>query len=1685
MTTKEFNLSVNFKQELKTNVINRMFPLLNSNQANILYEYLIEIVELVIIKNNIFKLPRYETYLIKDSYKDLIGLLFLLFPYIDTNEKTTLDIRDLNEIYVNFSKDNKAKQNPLEVNQYEPKFMFSNTQYNRIDRSNLTRPTLINFKLEFLEHNFMLLKETIINVSNKLYINWANIYPIPYDPDYFTKLNLYKSTYETITNHQIHDYMSYIVNPTSLNRSQENLSYNQKNTINQAFMYSGLEVNDIYNTIRYNLYDQVYGIKWLLYDIVTNRSNEGNTTKLLMNLLEERILLTTIKQKTKWNQITNETRTTFINSWTNFTNLIRDNQNEIDINIMRYFTKFFNTANFYNEQYAKEGYIRIKKEEYTKYKKSSVITRQEYDLLFKTFLTIRPEWAYEYILDSLTKLTKTWYGQKISMSPSNYYIKFPFDSAEAQVSYKNIYNFAKSLVSFTKTTKNKIDTTESNYIQYPKLWKSLGSKDRKNVLARLNFDPEKESVTSWFNIQGNLKLTNGGNINVVQLNEMIHANIMENLATIIFETMTFNGILSQFKLELNYKTNLDIQANLHKYTNLVNKSYYFITNKPFNQHFIEYKNNRGDYEKTEYLKYMTSPSGIERSGNWNNIYALNWVSQISFYHKYLNNRIIYVTGGTGVGKSTQVPKLLLYSLKMLDYNYQGKIMCTQPRIPPTKGTADTISSQLGVPILKYNPSTTSTSDTDNYYVQYRYAIQEDSHAKKTNDLNLIIVTDGILYEVIKNNPLLKKQIGTIQTTPSAYPTINYDITGENEQDILIVDEAHEHNSNMDMILTLAKNSLYYNNSLKLVIISATMDDDEPRYRRYYREINDNRIYPFNMTLTENALDRINVDRRIHIFPPSVEDSTPFPITDIYDINPSTESIVDLVVNLITTKPGDILLFQPGTKEIKKMVSALNAKLPANAIALPYHGKMGDKKTIIEKLTESNKKEIRYPKNVSFDKPLSESDALVPYGTYDRVVIVATNLAEASITIGILKYVIETGTQKIEVYDSTTRISQIKLTSISESSRKQRRGRVGRKSPGTVYYTYPLDDKKNVRINYDIATTNIYPLLYDLLKDTQDTVPIFNADYDINDGSKFNNIKTIINDPKTLQRIFPGNLSKIIIQQYTVQHANTLEFIDYIGNPDHYDYKNNKPIVTIYKSGFTADTVNDYTGTFYIIHPDELDLVRNIFGQIVDSLSPNVIVDKVGKKIIKSRKMEYAWNTLAETNAIYMNKVGTTLIIEKTKFGALFNFLHKTLRSDNDNDVTIDDVNTIMYGMIYDTLDDIIKIIPMMRILQYDIRNLIDQPNKILVILNKYRNNYGDLIGIFKICTDILNNFGLDDLNNLNEASNNTTPSRITSLTPTNQKIPADEDIILAYKRILLSNNTSAIKEALTNNPKLMNKLLKLQSQSRLLNDPNTLSQEERQLTIRSEDIFSNRLNQDKNKYEFFCKATGFNQNTIKSYIEAYLVLHDQISTLFQNDKTLDNMSKKNLEIIKHNIEQHRQINSVNNREVNIIKTFISGRSYNLFKNTCSGYISCFSLQPTLYKLPVIKANKKFYKRTFLNQEYLGSYLLSLNPTSEDHVLNMITNVTPVMIQNYSVFTFRPTAIIKTFKEIETNIAKEGLPSDFKCDSSNYKNSLITIKDDMLKNFNTKPYYLLMDINQDDAKFKEILVKYINEQKKLY
>jgi HrpA-like RNA helicase len=210
---------------------------------------------------------------------------------------------------------------------------------------------------------------------------------------------------------------------------------------------------------------------------------------------------------------------------------------------------------------------------------------------------------------------------------------------------------------------------------------------------------------------------------------------------------------------------------------------------------------------------------------------------------------------------------------------------------------------------------------------------------------------------------------------------------------------------------------YYNPEMKLVILSATMDDDEPTYRRYYRDINDNQKSPLDTRLRDLKLDRINIDRRFHISPPGY--GTNFPIEEIY--RPQS-NVYDIVREIIKDGiKGSILIFQPGEADIVKMVEELNKFLPDDVLAIPFYSSLSDDKKQLVGEIDKRHREIRISKTDDFK---TIKDPSYGSSTYNHFVICATNIAEASITISKLFYVIETGTRKSNIYDYKNRISKL-------------------------------------------------------------------------------------------------------------------------------------------------------------------------------------------------------------------------------------------------------------------------------------------------------------------------------------------------------------------------------------------------------------------------------------------------------------------------------------------------------------------------------------------------------------------------------------------------------------------------------------------------------------------------------------
>lgn len=1574
----EYFITNNFKSEIKNLVLDIVFEKLNSMDKNILLDYLVGIMDLIAIKFN-FDLDnrsKFEYQFRQNNYRDTIGLLFMLLPYIPDNLKPNL--KSFEDLFT-------AKYNKGDINKQEPKYIYSNIQYGRCLRDN-NNPREIKFNYNFLKTNYILLADTINIIANKLYINFINIRPV-------SKKNIYNKPYYIQTNNylisrKIPDYNIYeaIINNNSENK-----------------FYSGIPAGEIYNILTNYLYFEIKNIKWIIYEI-----SDQNILYKFPILLNKYINIEPCAKNIPWNILSPEIKINLLANWSNLLFKFQKNSDKIISRII------FELIQFFDKKY------KLSDLEYTRLNlnsdlESDLDNQEELsnittDLISKFYITGKSldfGDLYEYIRDSLFLLRNTWYSRfylKFDPNIQNYILnKNPesyYDKSKI-ITIKNIYNFSKSLCHYQDNKK---------YLIFPRFWKSLEDSDKKIILARINYNYLDNKIT-WFNIMGYLTRLGLSQNSAIKLNIKIHNNIQKNLADILFDILIRNGIYSEFIPDFG----LSDQKNLPENPNIRNQ--YIISQ--LNIIKSQFDNS---YYYLNGLKYKYNQNLI---GPWINTYAMDWISQINFFHRYLNNRIIYITGATGTGKSTQIPKLVLYALKTLDYKLNGKIAMSQPRITPTRINTQTIASQLGVPIYYHNKSINSELITNNYYIQFKY--KSDSHESNINSNYLTIMTDGILYQKLKN--ILFKT--------------NNNYSARNIYDIIMVDEAHEHNKNMDLILTKLKYSTYFNNNIKLLILSATMEADEPIYRRYFRDINDNRIYPFNLNLSKYNLDRINIDRRINISAPG--QTTLFEITDIY--KPDSE-INNLVLEIIKSGPGDILIFQPGRGEISDIISELNNITPPDTIAVPFYSELPvSKREFIENISKL-KSELLIPKYIPFDSDYNLDNIrteLVPAGTYKRVIIISTNIAEASITIDSLKYIIETGKQKINIFNYKTRTSQLILTDISESSRIQRRGRVGRTQPGTVYYLYPENSMVNNKKIYDIFISDLTDIFFDLLYSDPSEKKLFEQDPN---QANFNP------DYK-----FESGISEIIKTQYFIKN----KFVDYLGNKSEYDYQNNK-IYNYYQTGFDKNTISDPAGEFYIINPEELNLTRNITGKII-SVNPESELIFQNNNFI-SPKLEIFFQILSERLFIIYNQPE---ILYKTELGIN---TYEISRKINIDDIKF--LISYLYSLAYNIPDNMLKLIACLSEIRSTRDLFADEYLKSRYIikfdkpLKIYSNKYGDYHGLINILDQIINLFDNNkfQFNNFSQ--------------------------ILNQKKLFIKNYKT--KNFRDMDPNIINKFLKLFYNNKLNFDLELSSSEKRELILNNLNIqeYLNQINL--NLIQKFAELNSLKYNKLLDIFKNYLELKNNIYKYQQDILDLDpDIPNKyiNLSWFKSHIYKITNLNLDP-----ILISIINGYNFNLVKKILitpqeKYYLNLWN--PSLefvYKIGKIYKSKTAPDNTLLEKLYQGDLLFLSNHEDEIFLIqniniNLIPEILPV-ITYLNLINNKYYNLDYQKKYISEFITKLSLNKNQNIDSkiiSKYISTINSIKSDLLNNFD--PIYInKLKIIDDRPNIKKIIknnIKLIQNQ----
>jgi hypothetical protein len=1180
----------NFKL-LVNNVVYDFFPKLNKDDIRILVILTNFIINLISNKNGFKNEQEYYNQWTQNNNRDIKGVILLLLPFIkgDDNNKIT----DLNQLLYAYNKD--IPKSILSLPRDE--MLFSHFEYGNMGIGLLNNNSDVLLKLnddeekliyKIIYNNLLGLIQTLDIINGKLYINWVNV--IPLNLDNYTSSDIYNNTPKVLVPDQIN--------------------------------YSGLWTGDFYNVIRIKYYEESKRIKWFIFPYETERKY------YLIQRLNEMLDLDKIIVSPNFNDLEFYEQNEFKTRVDNLMKIV----DAIDFEVVKYFLIYL--VNNYSQKNKLKGVDNFKigqNEDQNDFDNNdyTIINNIQNNDILECLKKISLEYLWDYLKESLILFQESVFSKFIIQNDkinSKYYYE-PFNTSDIdesiyknKLNLKNIYNIAKSL---SHLSTDKWELLEKNYI-------SLSNNKKKIYFNKIN---GVQNHNTWINLKKNFdrQFINKYYNYDKEINQILSAfkNIFIKL---VFEELVTTGILNKFSVntKITDKTQLpsDFSSRKQKIKSLLksdfnkNKeewlnSYYYLTNKKFKslgKSRLDKKiiiNPKDKYDEHDYFDLITLDH------EWFVFYAMDWISQISFFQHYIYHQVLYVTGATGQGKSTQVPKLLLYALKVIDYKSDGKVICTQPRITPTIENASRIAEELGVPILQTCNTSSIKIQTNNYNIQYKH--QNDAHINRFEKYFLRIVTDGTLLEELKNNPTM-------------FQKANDKIINKNIYDVIIVDEAHEHNTNMDIIIALAKQTCYFNNTVRLIIVSATMDDDEPIYRRYFSEINDNLLFPikFPLTIDEQFIlpQTKYMDRRYHISPPG--ETTQYNVEEYYlnydpkDDKEAQELGYKKIIEICEkTSRGEILFFANGQKEIMEAVKYLNEKLPAGNIALPYFANLNE--TYKNMITNINIKinNIKNKRENIFTewRDIYIEDSTVQPGIYKRAIIIATNVAEASITIPGLSYVVDNGYAKVNFFAPDLNKVELKVDKISEASRLQRKGRVGRVGDGIVYYMYKKNARKYIKPKYKITQEDMAMIILGLV--CTKTID----DINIDDG----------NNPKLLLPFYSkdSKLKDIYNENYKID--NQINYLYYDNN------KITRPFL-ILNNGQVINNLLDINGIYYLIHPFENYMRRNILNNII--VYNNIVTNNVPMIYYK-----YIFNFLINKNLIGSDSFITyeDLKIENRKF----------------------------------------------------------------------------------------------------------------------------------------------------------------------------------------------------------------------------------------------------------------------------------------------------------------------------------------------------------------------------------------------------------------------------------------------------
>lgn len=369
-----------------------------------------------------------------------------------------------------------------------------------------------------------------------------------------------------------------------------------------------------------------------------------------------------------------------------------------------------------------------------------------------------------------------------------------------------------------------------------------------------------------------------------------------------------------------------------------------------------------------------------------------------------SNKVTLVTGETGSGKSTQIVQFILDELNSKG-NFEGTIICTQPRRISTIGLAERISEERILMVGK----------------DVGYIIRGEN--KTLKQTRILFVTTGVLLR------MLQSFLASKTKETSIFDRLEY----------IFIDEVHERSVDSDLLLVVLKKTMSKFPKLKIVLMSATISIDT--FKNFFPNVNHIHIEGRTFPIQDHYLDEILEDLDFTIT--TYDDQIIKPKADSHFFKSGNLNF-DLIAQLCIyiddklkeeKNTGSILVFLPGIMEINRCIRSIEqaySKAGTRCWCLPLHSAL------------SSRDQTRV-----FNYPPRET----------RKIVVSTNIAETSITIPDCVVVIDGGRSKLVFFDSKANTTKLVENWCSRAEMAQRRGRSGRIQKGTCYHMYTRETEQ--------------------------------------------------------------------------------------------------------------------------------------------------------------------------------------------------------------------------------------------------------------------------------------------------------------------------------------------------------------------------------------------------------------------------------------------------------------------------------------------------------------------------------------------------------------------------------------------------------------------------------------------------